>query len=235
VSTTFKQKPRKQEDSVIYTQRIKDTIQDYDAVGLIYIIQKDDRQEMAYEDAARARPDTVQEFVTSIYRVKTQKRFVINQASDEAIVYYKRRSALQYNNEAIEDHRYWGYRMKPVTVDILDEHGRIKKVDKRGETPYFTIPYDPKNVDEIIRGSLTEPDQFYIANSTTQGPEAISRRDIYQILNKDDFKEGSFSELWDMGRLNYTYKEPYLRQWRKDGPEILKQAKSYKTISTSNI
>lgn len=234
MSSTYKQKPRKQEDSVIYTPRIIDIIKDYDLAGIEYIIQKDDRREMEYEDAARTRPDTVQEFVTSIYRIKTQPRFVINGKSDEAIIYYKRRSALRYNGESIEDHRYWGYRMKPSTRPVYDEHGRVKKVDKIGETPFFLIPYEPKIVDELILGSLTDVDQFYIANSTTTGPGAVSQKDVYQIRNKEDFKEGTFSELWDMARLNYTNKESQLKEWRKNRDKILDQAKNFKSMSSSS-
>lgn len=233
MSSTYRQKPKKQEDTIIYTQRILDTIKDYDDAGIEYIIQQDDRQEMDYEDAARLRPDTVREFVTQIYRLKTQKRFVSDQSTDEVIIFYKRRSALRYNGEAIEDHRYWGYRMKPVGRPILDEHGRTKKVDKAGDIPFFTIPFKPKTVDKLIEDSLTDVDQFYIAHANVQGPDAVSRKNVFQILNKEDFKEGSFAELWDMARLDYTNRDPQLKFWREEREQILKQNKTFKSISSS--
>jgi hypothetical protein len=233
VSSTYRQKPRKQEESVVYTQRIIDIQKDYDDAGIEYIVQEDDRQEMDYEDAARLRPDTVQEYVTHIYRIKTQKRFVVNQASDEALIYYKRRSALRYNGAIIEDHRMWGYRMKPIGRPLLDEHGRVKKVDKTGETPYFTIPFKPETVDKLIENSLTDVDQFYIAHATTNGPGAVSTKNVFQILNKSDFKEGTFPELWDMARLDYTSRDSQLKSWRLERDSILKQAKNFKSISSS--
>jgi hypothetical protein len=235
VSTpTYRQKPQNQENTVIYTPRISEILKAYDEAGIEYIIQEDDRKEMEYEDAARMKPDSKQEFVSSIYRIKTHKRFVLNQASDEALIYYKRRVALRYNNTAVEDNRFFGVLMKPVTRSVLDEFGKIKKVEKTLETPFFSIPFTPQAVDDIIAQSLTDVDQFYLAQGTIQGPGFVQKKDIFQILNKDDFKEGTFEELWDMARMNYTNREPQLSFWRKERNDILRQAKNFKSMSTSS-
>ena len=233
---TYKQKPKKdlQSNPPIYPTRVQMLLDAYDRNNLVYQLNSEDRDEMRLEDAERQGFGKIQNFVVTIYRIKTDKRFVQNQASDEIIFYYRHRSVLDYSKQPINISTPFGYLWEPTAVPKMNARGGVDQYDVIGYKPFFWIPYSPEKVDEIITESLTGVDQFHIGYAATTGPNIINKNETYAIRNLDDFKEGKFTELWDMGRLNYTSSDPSLEKWRTEGKEFKKQAKTYKALSNVN-
>jgi len=229
-AATYRQKPRKQEDIVIYPERLRKQLEDHDKANIEYIIQQDDHREMEYEDAARLRPDTERKFVRSIYRVKTQKKNVEGQQTDEALYYHLDRICNAYSGKSVAYEGRYGARMIPITTPIMDEHGRVKRWDKTSEYPYFEMPFSVENFNKLLELSGTKVEQFYLVYASQNGPEPIAK-DRYQIWNKDDFLQGTFEELWDMSSYNYTTRQSRLKEWRIEGEPLMKQARNMKSIS----
>lgn len=229
---SYKQKPVR-EEKVPYTTRIQNIIDAHDAANIVYVLNGDDYHEMEFEEAVRARPETLQNYVISIYRIKTQKKYVIGGTTDEALVYYQQRTAEAYNGKHVQDDRIHGVYMKPVTRANRNEMGKSNRYDKIGEIPYFQIPFSPKAVDEIIKASVLDVDKFIVAYGSDKGPD-ITAGEKYSIHNKEDFKTGTFQELYDMGRYNYTAKEPRLVMWRSEGESIRKQTQNFQILTGSS-
>ena len=86
-----------------------------------------------------------------ITRLKTDKRYVINQASDEVLIYYARRFVSDYAKMPIYDNRTHGYILEPVVQPKINPMtGVVEKYEPVSEKPYFWIPFSPEAVDKII-------------------------------------------------------------------------------------
>lgn len=230
---SYKQKPIKP-DTVIYPARLQEIIDAYDRANIVYPINNEDRNEMLLEDAIKARPESLQKYVVGIYRLKTQKQFVIGESSDEALVYYMQRSATLYNGQPVQDNRPLGYYWNPVTKVLTDVMGKPIKYNLTKTVPFFKIPFSPEAVDKIMEESDIDVTQFYIGQASNNGPELVQNNLKYQIWNLDDFKQANFQELWDMGKYNYTAKEARLDAWRKEGQNIRKQTQNLNILTQNN-
>ena len=231
---SYKQKPKQDLEEPIYPFRVQQLMAAYDRNNIVYQLKKEDREEMRLEDAERRGFGKIQSFVTWITRLKTDKRFVINQESDEVLIYYMRRFVPDYAKIPIYDHRTHGYILEPVTSPKVNPmSGMIEKYEPTSEKPFFWIPFSKEAVDKILAESITGCDQFQIGYANPTGPNIVQKDELFTIRNIDDFKEGTFSELWDMGRMNYTATEPSLERWRSEQKEIKKQAKIFKSLSNN--
>jgi hypothetical protein len=234
--SSYKQKPRKDlETTPIYPLSVQMLIDAYDRNNLAYQLNTEDRDEMRLEDAERQGYGQIQNFVTSVYRVKTDKRFTLNQSFDEALFFYRHRSVLDYSKQPINVSKPFGYLWEPITTPQINARGGVDKYNKVGEKPFFWIPFSPEQVDKILAESLTGVDQFHVGFAAATAPYIINKNELFTIRNIDDFKEGTFTELWDIGRLNYTSTEPCLERWRAEGKDFKKQAKTYKALSNQNL
>jgi len=228
---SYKQKPVK-EPEVTFSPRVKLLQDAYDKVGLEYVIKEEDRNEARFLDAVQRRPDTHRQYVKSIYRLKTEKRFVVGNESDEALIYWMDETVLDFSDRNIDMGSYKGYWWNLDARQNKNLQGNTAKVQVLGEFPVFQIPFSADNVDKIMGYSLNDVNQFYVGTASDRGPN-ISTGDIFQILNKEDFKNASFQELMDMGRYNFSAKEPRLSRWREEGETIIKQSQTI-TSTMSN-
>jgi hypothetical protein len=229
---SYKQKPVK-EPEVTFSPRVKLLQDAYDRAGLEYVIKSEDRNEAAFLDAVQRRPDTHRQYVKSIYRLKTEKRFVVGNESDEALIYWMDEAVLDFSDRNMDLGSYKGYWWNINARMNKDLQGNTAKVQVLNEFPVFQIPFSAENVDKIMGYSLNDVNQFYVGTATDRGPN-IQSGDLYQILNKEDFKNATFQELMDMGRYNFSAKEPRLTKWREEGETIIKQSQTITSLTTSN-
>jgi hypothetical protein len=229
---SYKQKPVKDQPLPL-SERIMLLQAAYDKAGLEYVKTSQDYKEMEFLDAVARRPDTHQKFITSIYRLKTQKKFVVGSESDEALVYHIQETVQNHSDEYIVLDQHKGFWWNIDTRLNKNAQGQTAKVQVLGEFPVFQIPFSPQAVDDVINESLLEVSQFYVGTASPRGPN-ITTGDIYIIKNKDDFKNGTFDELMDMGRYNYSTNEPRLIKWREEGDLIKKQSQTI-TSMTDNV
>lgn len=228
---SYKQKPL-QPDPLPIPERIKALEPIYDRAGLIYERTATDLNEMRLLDAIQNKPDSYKCFVVQMYRVKTQKQFVVGHETDEALVYYRKREAILYNGEPIGDDGNEGVYHIPITRPNRNVQGRTTKTQVLKTEPFFTIPFTPEAVEKAIGESETGVDQFYLTKGSNTGPD-YKTGEVFTIWNKEDYKTGTFDELWDMSKYNYTKKDPCLKSWRAEGTAIKKQVETFQTIPTT--
>lgn len=222
MSYQWKPKAEKPQDPIL-PERLKQIVKAYDEKGLDYILNGDDRHEIQFYDTARANPGSHRRYVNGIYRLKTNKQFVISGQSDEALVFSMQQTAERYDGSHIQDDRTHGVIFKPDVRQNKNAQGQRQKVQFLGQIPYFSIPFTPEAVDKVINESDVGVDRFHVGYAVTRGPDLV-QGNYYSILNIDDFKAGNFEELMDMGAYNYSAKQSRLAQWRAEGEEIKKTA-----------
>ena len=226
---SYKQKPLK-EPEITFSPRVK-LLQDvYDKAGLVYVIKSEDREEAAFLDLVARRPDTHRKYVKSIYRLKTEKRFVEGNQSDEALVYWMDESVMDFADKNKDFGMYRGYWWNINARQNKNLQGNTQGVQVLNEFPVFQIPFSPEAVDQIMSYSLNDVNQFYVSMASDRGPN-ISTGDKYVVKNKDDFKNGTFQELMDMGAYNYVAKESRLAKWREEGELIMKQSQTITSLA----
>ena len=195
----------------------------YDQANIEYVVQYDDQKEMEFYDALShiTNPASHRCYVTTIYRVKTDRRFTINKSFDEALVYYMNQELETQSGKILQDNRRHELYWRPVTRPSRNTEGQATKWDVKYNEPFFTMPFTPENVDLIIEKSMNMVTDFNVALSSKQGPNEFIGNPL-TILNLDDFKKGTWQELVDMNTYKFTRKDPALSDWRKEGPDIKK-------------
>jgi hypothetical protein len=226
---SYKQKPVK-DDPLPLSDKLVKLQAAYDRAGLEYVKSSADYREMEFLDAVQRRPDTHRKFITSLYRLKTPKKFVVGGESDEGLIYHIQETVQNHSDEYIVLDQHKGYWWNIDTRLNKNAQGHTAKVQVLGEFPVFEIPFSPAAVDRVCDESLLDVSQFYVGTANTRGPN-VSTGDIYIIKNKDDFKNGTFDELMDMGRYNYSTNEPRLSKWREEGDLIKKQSQTITSLS----
>lgn len=211
------------------TQRIKDLIEISDKRGLDYKKSADDIFEMHFYDTARQTKNTLETFIPWLHRVKVNKNFVKDNASDEVLIWYEQNTVNQHDGEPMQLNQRCGVMLLPV-AKIRTKQGRKVVTGSQGTVPYYTTPFTPEKVDEIIASSITDVEKYHISYGTIKGPDVVTgvHRTIH---NLDDFKYGTFQELWDMSAFNYSTKEPRLTMWREEGDQIKKQAQTFNAMA----
>lgn len=229
---SYKQKPV-EEKKPDYTIRIQRLINAYDIANLVYVPTSEDTKEMQFYNAATiVNPTLYQEFIPNVYRLKTNKRFVHGQTSDEVLVYYAHRTCQSFSGKHIEDHRMHEYIWKPITRPNRDKEGQSSNYTIIRYEPLFFLPYSKKAIEDLQQRSITGIANLYVGAASGSSPD-LTTGEIYAIRNIDDFKNGTWQELMDMGKYNYSTTESVLEEWRSEGYNIKKTSRSILTSSTS--
>lgn len=229
---SYKQKITK-ELPIELTPRLKKIIAACDAKGLEYIQKGEDYHEMEFLDAITKKPAEHHYYVISFYRLAIPNPLLCeDKKSTEVLTCYVQQTGEKFNGEPIQDDRMHGVYLIPETRNNRNLTGRTQKVQVTNEIPQYEWGWTPEKIDEIIAKSEIAVTQFYVGKGTGRGPE-ITTGNVYAIQNLDDFKRGTWQELWDMGVYNYSTTEPRLDQWRKEGAEVKKQTRQLSTMSTA--
>jgi hypothetical protein len=229
---SYRQKP-KTETKLAYTPRIEQIIKLYDKANLEYIPTYDDQKEMEFYDALSRNTDKSRHhvFISTLYRVKTDKKFSNTKNFDEALVYYMSQELETTSGMVLRDERRHEYFWNPVTRPTRNAEGQSLRFDIKYTEPYFTMPFTPKNVDLLMEKSDTLINSFNVALASRTGPNEFQGNPL-TIWNLDDFKYGTWQELVDMNTYRFTKQESSLDEWRREGPGIKKANRNI--VSTVN-
>jgi hypothetical protein len=164
-----------------------------------------DRHDMFFEEQVRKRPATLSTIISAIYRVKDKQL---------GEFYFYNAQKLCYVGEGENqrfiafDHDGYGYHRKPVCTYRWDEQKKERVPTITSYTKGYELKWDKEEVKKLLESSAIECENFYV------GREGVSTESIsdvkYTIINKQDFLEGDFDSLWNMGRLGLSYTESSL-------------------------
>ncbi|HEY5631742.1 MAG TPA: hypothetical protein VIR31_06415, partial [Nitrososphaeraceae archaeon] len=73
----------------------------------------------------------------------------------------------------------------------------------------FELKWDKEEVKKLLESSDIPCQNFYVGPTGQSANDPIADR-RYQIFNQEDFLEGSWEDLYDLGRLGISYPEPSL-------------------------
>ena len=71
----------------------------------------------------------------------------------------------------------------------------------------FELQWNKEDVKKLLESSLRPCEQLYIGHVDPSANEPAEDR-RYKINNLQDFLEGKFEDLYDLGRLGLSYNEP---------------------------
>ena len=169
------------------------------SIRMHYSPETIDNLESIFEQRVRARPDTLKILITAIYRVKHDNK--------EYYFYNITRTckdALDHPNRFSYDG--YGHHRTPVITMRWKEGIEKSEPTVTGYEHGFELPWNKSEVKKLLDSSVVPCEYFYVGNSGTLATEPITNH--YQIQNKEDFLEGKFEDLMDLGRLGISYKEP---------------------------
>lgn len=170
-------------------------------VRLEYEIQTEDLIEQSFEKRVAAKPDSLRVIISAVYRVRDSKKNEF---------YFYNASKLVFNslnNPEAFSHQGYGFHRRPIVAMQYDESLGRREPKVTGYEHGFELKWDKKEVKKLLDSSTVPCQLFYVGPVGVNSSDPISTDRYYQIHNVEDFLEGSYDELWDMGRLGISYKE----------------------------
>lgn len=140
--------------------------------------------------------------INAIYRVKDIR------TSEEWYYYNAVKTVNNSLNQPAEPFGYCGYGHHRVPI-IGMRWNQARGENVPDITSYkhgWDLKWDSKEVKKFLDSSYLPCENFYIGYTGDSANDPIATP-YYQIHNKQDFLEGSFEDLLDMGRLGISYKE----------------------------
>lgn len=164
-----------------------------------YIPETLDIIERIWEQKASQRPSSVKVNINAVYRVK-------NLRNEEFFYYHALKTAVNRFNEPIEPFDcLYGYHRRPIITLQWDEAKNAKQPRVSGYESAFEFKWDKEEVKKLLDSSFIPCQSFYVGHAGEK--EAIKDR-YYRIQNVQDFIEGSWDDLYTIGRLGVSYDSP---------------------------
>lgn len=172
-------------------------------VRLDYTPETVDYHEKIFEDRVRLKPDSLKVTINQIYRVKDLK------AQKEWYTYSATKTVNNALNQMAEPFSFerFGYHKRPVIKMQYNEAKEKQEPRVSGYEPCFELVWNKEEVTKLLQSSYFACDQFYVGAASIDPNDPIADR-CYKIQNKEDFLNGSFEDLIDLGRLGISYNEP---------------------------
>lgn len=103
--------------------------------------------------------------------------------------------------------------------DLNDKRFAVKK---EGQIAVYTIDWKSDAVRALIERASTQVSNFYVGYAAND-PGLLIEGSPYTIRNVDDFLNGKFEELYEMGTFAYSTTTPALENWRREGDSVKSQ------------
>lgn len=103
--------------------------------------------------------------------------------------------------------------------DLNDKRYQVRK---EGQIAVYTIDWNSDAVKNLIDKASTQVTNFYVGYAAND-PGQLIEGSPYTIRNKDDFLNGKFEELLEMGQFAYSTTTPALDNWRREGSSVKSQ------------
>jgi hypothetical protein len=195
---------------VIWPKRVQILMDEYAKAGksvgrnvkMQYQTDTVDLLEKIFDDRCRLKPESLRVTINAIYRVKNLR------SNEEWYFYNAVKSCNNALNEPAEPFSYQGYGYHRVPV-VSMRWNEIKNTREPAVTEYkqgYELQWNKNEVKKLIDSSFLPCEYFYVGNVGGNANDPIASP-YYQIQNLQDFLEGSFEDLFDMGRLGISYKE----------------------------
>jgi hypothetical protein len=196
-------------EPILWPARVQTLMDEYKKAGkgfkgykLDYQVVTVDLLEKTFDDRCRLKPESLKVTINAIYRVK-------NIRTNEEWYYYNAvKSCNNALNQPAEPFSYQGYGHHRVPI-IGNKWNEVRGENVPDIVSYkhgFELKWDSKEVKKFLDSSFLPCENFYVGY-TGDNPNDPIAIPYYQIHNKQDFLEGSFEDLLDMGRLGVSYRE----------------------------
>lgn len=175
-----------------YPPRIKEIVAEYERHGFEWKPDPDEDmetfKEYNYEIFAKRRPDTVRQEIMSIYRLKDEE------TNDEWMLYKIKKYANDGADRPYDAEVWMGKRPRFDTRSVTDENGNVVNKVITTWNMIYTIKWDPKKFDEVMKESKKRNIPCYIAYTSDHYKQNHSGT-LIQIKDPRIFKESSYDEL----------------------------------------
>ncbi len=139
--------------------------------------------------------------ISAIYRVKDLNH-------NEWYFYNAAKTVNNNLDQPAEPFSYQGYghHRVPIVTMKWNEAKGVREPDVTSYKHGYELKWDKEEVKKFLDSSYLPCELFYVGYTGDNANDPIATP-YYQIHNKQDFLEGSFDDLMDMGRLGISYKE----------------------------
>jgi hypothetical protein len=212
----------------IWPKRVQILIDDHlkagrlvnDNIRMEYQFQTIDYHEKIFDDITRQKPESSKILVTSMYRVKTLQ-------NEEFYFYAATKTCNNALNQPAEpfSYEYYGYHKSPVVTMAWNETKGTSEPKVTGYLQGYELPWNKDEVQKLLKSSTIPCQEFYIGKAGTNSNEPIEDH-RYKIYNMKDFVNGSFEDLYTLGRLGISKEDEslyLLESAKRDDAEARKQ------------
>jgi len=194
---------------ITWPRRVQALMDDYKKAAkafkgykLDYQVETVDLLEKIFDDRCRLKPESLKVTISAIYRVKDTR------TSAEWYYYNSVKTVNNSLDQLAEPFSYQGYGFHRVPV-ITMKWNEAKGANEPDVTSYkhgFELKWDKEEVTKLLQSSFLPCEYFYVGNVGGNANDPIATP-YFQIHNQQDFLDGTFEDLMDMGRLGISYKE----------------------------
>lgn len=174
-----------------YPPRIQEIVDEYERNSLEFILDLDNREyadELLYEKWAKQNPDKTWMEVLSIHRLRDEYN------NKEYLIAKLKKYAMNNKGEEISAEVWYGKKPKFTVSDIRDDDGNIVNRTIRRWNMVYTVPWDKKEFDRLMKESRNKRVPTYVAYTSDEYHQNWSGNPI-MIKNDQLFKDASFDEL----------------------------------------
>lgn len=198
----------------IWPERVKILIDEYEnackAAGLPtniklhYTFETIDYHEKIFDDRARERPDSLRTTVYRVYRVK-------NPRNEEFYMFGATKMCQDARGQQVEPFSFdrYGYHRAPIAAMQRNETREVNEPKVSSFKQAWERRWNKKEVKEMLENSYLPCENFYVGKTGANANDPVEDRH-FQIFNLQDFLEGSFEELMELGKYGLSGSEPSL-------------------------
>ena len=191
----------RRQEPIKWPKRVQILIDDYLKAGkeaskkynLHYAIESFDTQELRFEQRVENKPASYKIMINSIYRVR-------NLDGEEFYYYSATKSKDDLNHDITFTHDQFGYHKIPKVTMQYNEGKNEQEPHVSGYRHGFELPWNKDEVKKLLESSAYPCEQFYVGHAGGNANDPVADR-RYMINNLQDFVEGPFNDLIDLGRL----------------------------------
>jgi len=200
-----------EEKKEIWPKRVQILIDDHlkagrsvnDNIRMEYQFQTIDYHEKIFENMCNQKPESLKIMITSMYRVKTLQ-------NEEFYFYAATKTCNNALNQPAQpfSYEYYGYHRSPVVTMSWNETREKTEPKVTSHIHGFELKWDKQEVKKLLDSSIIPCENFYVGKAGVNANPIEDHR--YQILNMNDFINGSFEDLITLGRLGISREDESL-------------------------
>jgi len=210
--TRIKQTKQEKEKELALNKRLQGIADEYKKIGFEYKLSDMEKRELIFEKYKEKYANTYVYDIQSINRIKvpvTDRHSKEQQERYREYYTYKILEEVTDNAGGVHENprHHQGWHATPVARFHHNEFGEVDESDINNWKITYELPWYPNEVRKLADGSRSQVGQLHVGIGVTQGSTNIIHNNPYTIFNFNEFMNGEFDDLLEMGKNGWSKTE----------------------------